>query len=269
MWTLRTAALAAGLNFAVPASRLAAQIDYRNLDAERPVATEDAYALERHAFELLVPFRTERERSGDRRHLVPLEIEYGIFDNTQVGIGLPIGGLNAVGTDTEWGVAGLEVFGLYNFNTEAPVLPALSLGADLMLPVGSLAGDEARMSLKAVATRSWGLTRAHLNVMGSFGAEDAPGIEFAPRWRLSLAGDRTLLRQSVLVVGELLAQRPVEGAPVEVNAAVGTRYQLSPTFVIDAGLARRLRSRAGPDYDLTVGLSHAFGLSWLMPRGSR
>jgi hypothetical protein len=135
--------------------------------------------------------------------------------------------------------------------------------------VGSLAGDDARISLKAVATRSWGLTRAHFNVVGSFGPEDSPGIELAPRWRYSLAADRTLFRKSLLLVGELLAQRAVRGSPVEVNAAVGTRYQLSPTFVIDAGIARRLRSGVGPDYDLTLGLSHAFGLSWLMPGRSR
>jgi hypothetical protein len=44
---------------------------------------------------------------------------------------------------------------------------------------------------------------------------------------------------------------------------------LSPTLVLDAGIARRLRSRAGPDYDLTIGLSHAFGLPWLMPGRAR
>jgi hypothetical protein len=95
------------------------------------------------------------------------------------------------------------------------------------------------------------------------------GVAFAPRWSLGLAADRTLFRQSLLLVGELLAQREVRGAPVELNAAAGARYQLSPTLVVDAGVARRLRSRAGPDYDFTIGLSHAFGLSWLMPRTSR
>jgi hypothetical protein len=269
MWTHRTAALAAGLSFTIPAGHLAAQIDYRNLDAERPVATEDAYAVERHAFELLIPFRTERERGGDRLHLVPFEVEYGIFDNTQVGIGLPFGGVDEPGGGSTWGLAGLEVSGLYNFNTEGPVLPALSLGAQVALPVGSLAGDNARVSLKGIATRSWGLTRLHFNAVRSFGSEDDPGAEFAPRWSYSLALDRTLFRQSLLLVGELLAQRPVGGATVEANVAIGARYQLSPTFVADVGVARRLHSRVGPDYDLTIGLSHAFGLSPLMPGRAR
>jgi len=269
MWTHCTTALAVGLGWTILARPLAAQIDYRNLDRERPVATEDAYPVERHAFELLLPLRSERERGGDRLHLIPLEIEYGIFDNAQIGVGLPIAALDRTDADTEWGLAGLNMFGLYNFNTEGPVLPAVSLGADLALPVGSLAGDHARFSLRGIATRSWGLTRLHVNAARSFGSEDQPGVEITSRWSIGVAVDRTFFRQSLLLVGELRTQRLVDGTPVEVNAGIGARYQLSPTLVLDAGVARRLRSDVGPDYDLTVGLSHAFGLSWLMPGRAR
>lgn len=269
MTSLRTTAAAIGLGLAIPGGSVAAQVDYRNLDHERPVSTADAYPVERHAFELLVPFRSERERNGDRLHLVPLEIEYGSFDNAQIGVGLPLAVVDPEGSGSELGLAGLRVSGLYNFNTEGPVLPALSLAAGMALPVGSLAGDDPRFTLTALATRSWGHTRAHLNVGRSFGSEDRPGVEFAPRWSYGLALDRTFFRSSLLAVGEVLAQRAVAGAPTEVNAAVGLRYQLSPTLVLDAGVARRLRSEAGPDYDLTLGLSHAFGLAWLMPGPAR
>jgi Putative MetA-pathway of phenol degradation len=268
MWALRTTAVAVGLILAIP-SRSLAQIDYRNLDHERPVATEDAYPVERHAFELLVPLRSERDRAGDHLHLVPLEIEYGILDNAQIGVGLPLAVVDTNESDSEGGLAGLSAFGLYNFNTEGPVLPALSLAADMALPVGSLAGDHARFSLRAIATRSWGRTRVHFNAVQSFGSEDQPGVEFAPRWSYGLALDRTLFRSSLLVVGELLTQRAVKEAPTELNVAVGLRYQLTPTLVVDAGIARRLVSDAGPDYDLTVGLSHAFGFSWLLPGRGR
>ena len=260
-----TALLAVGLCTAIPAGSLAAQIDYRNLDRERPVATEDAYPVERHAFELLLPLRSERERGGDRLHVIPIEIEYGVIDNAQIGLGLPLAALDSRELDTEWGVAGLNLSGLYNFNTEGPVLPALSLGADLAFPVGSLAGEDVRFSLRGIATRSWGLTRLHINAARSFGSEDEPGVASAPRWSVGFAADRTFFRQSLLLVGELVTQRSLRGAPVEVNAAIGARYQLSPTLVFDAGIARRLRSEVGPDYDLTIGLSHAFGLAWLMP----
>ena len=60
MFSLRTAALAVGLctSFLTPAW---AQIDYRNLDDERPVVTEDAYPVERYAFEFLAPYLFEAE----------------------------------------------------------------------------------------------------------------------------------------------------------------------------------------------------------------
>jgi hypothetical protein len=52
--TQRIAALAIALT-AAGFPPLAAQIDYRNLDDHRPVRTEDAYPIERYAFELLIP----------------------------------------------------------------------------------------------------------------------------------------------------------------------------------------------------------------------
>ena len=269
MWSFRMTAIAVGLGVLISAGSLPAQIDYRNLDRERPVATEDAYPVERHAFELLVPFQSEREHAGDKLHQVPLEIEYGIFDNSHIGLGLPLAVLDPDGSDADWGLAGLSVFGLYNFNTEGPVLPALSLAADMSLPLGSLAAEDPRFSLRAIATRSWGLTRAHFNAVWSFGSEDQPGVEFEPKWSYGLAVDRTFFRSSLLVVGELLVQQTVKGEPTEGNAAVGLRYQLSPTLVVDAGIGRRLRSDAGPDYELTIGLSRAFGLSWLTPGRAR
>jgi hypothetical protein len=267
MVSLRAAATAVGLSWSFFAGPASAQIDYRNLDDERPVATEDAYPVERYAFELLASYRFERERGGERVHLFPLELAYGVFDNTQVGLKVPLAGLDAgPGADTDWGLAGLDAFALYNFNTESPTLPAFSLRADASVPVGSLAGDAARLSLKAIATRSWGRSRVHLNAVRSIGTEDDLGtVEVAPRWSYSVAADRTLFRQSILLVGEVVAARAVRGAPVEVNAAVGARYQWSPTLVLDVGVARRLRDEIGPDYAFTVGLSHAFGLEWLMP----
>ena len=271
MLDVRTAALAVGLCLSILAHPLSAQIDYRNLDDERPVATEDAYPVERHAFELLAPYRFERDRGGKQVHLFPLEVEYGVFDNTQLGLAAPIAAVDVgQGADADWGLAGLRAFALYNFNTESPSLPAFSLRGDVGLPIGALAGDNARFSLKAIATRSWGLTRLHLNAIRSFGSEaDLGAADVAPRWGYSLAVDRTLFRQSTLLVGELAVDREVRDAPTAVTVSAGARYQWTATTVVDVGLSRRLSSRAGPDVAVTLGLSHAFGLGWLMPTGRR
>jgi hypothetical protein len=243
---------------------LPAQIEYRNLDDGHPATTEDAYPVERYAFELSAPYRFEAEAGGAELHLLVPELVHGVAGNTGIGVKLPLAAV-AEETDTDWGLAGLHIFGLFNFTTETPRLPALSLRADVSVPVGGLAGDDARVALKAIATRSWGRTRVHLNATRGFGSEDAlSAVEPIQRWSASLAIDRTLFRSSMLLVGEVATEQAVSGARLAVDASVGARWQWTPTLVLDAGVTRRLRN-VGPDIALTVGLSHAFALPVFMP----
>jgi hypothetical protein len=248
---------------------LEAQIDYRNLDDHRPVRTEDAYPIERYAFELLVPYEYENEPAGEALHEVTPELAYGVLPNTQIGLKLPLAAVN--GTDgTDWGFAGPRLFALHNFNTEGPALPALALRADAALPLGDLAGDNVQLTLKGIATRSWGRTRMHLNGGVTLGGEAGrPEVGGEPTWSVSVAADRTVLRQSLLLIGELAVLEAASSAPTEVTAGLGIRYQLTPTLVLDAGVSRRLVEEAGPDLGLTFGLSHAFALAGLMPGAVR
>jgi hypothetical protein len=262
-------AFAFGVVFPALPHELRAQIDYRNLDDDRPTLTEDAYALERFAFELLAPYRYEAEADGAQLHTTVPEAAYGLARNAQVGLKLPLAAVDE-GTGTDWGLAGLRVFGLYNFNTESRWLPAFSLRADASFPVGSLAGEGTRFALKAIVTRSWGRMRAHLNASRGFGSEDALSVaEPLNRWNASLAVDRTFFRSSILLIGEVATSQAVDGAPTAVNASLGARWQWTPTFVLDAGLTRRLRADTGPDIAVTIGLSHAFAIRGLMPAGPR
>lgn len=268
MQALRTAVTMAGLLLCFP-SPAVAQIDYRNLDDDRPVLTEDAYPVERYAFELLAPYRFEAEAGGGELHTTVPEVAYGFARNAQVGLKLPFAAVND-GMGTDWGLAGIRVLALYNFNTESRWLPGLSLRADAGFPVGSLAGEDVRFAMKAIATRSWGRMRAHLNASRGFGSEDALSVaEHLNRWNASLAVDRTFFRSSILLIGEVAVSQAVRDAPTAVNASLGGRWQWTPTLVLDAGVTRRLRSDTGPDLALTVGLSHAFALRGLMPAGSR
>jgi hypothetical protein len=269
MQVLPTAAITAGLLlfFLVPSA--AAQIDYRNLDDDQPVVTEDAYPIERYAFELLGPYRFEAEAGGTNLHTSVPEAAYGLARNAQVGLKLPLAAVDE-GPETDWGLAGLRAFGLYNFNTESRWLPALALRADASFPVGSLAGEGSRLAIKAIATRSWGRMRAHLNAARGFGSEDGLSVaEPLNRWSASLAIDRTFFRSSILVIGEVAAWQAVQDAPTAVNASLGARWQWTPTLVLDAGVTRRLRSDIGPDIALTIGLSHAFAIRAFMPAGPR
>ena len=238
---------------------LHAQIDYRNLDEGRPVRTEDAYPVERYAFELVLPYRHENAADGGRSHVFAPELAYGLLLDFMVGAKVPLVALDE-GDVSVRGLGAPRLFGLYNFNTEAVDFPALSLRADVDLPAGDLGGDAVRVGVTGIVTRSWGRTRAHLNGTVGLGP-DADGVGAAhgvPEWSASLAVDRTLLRRSLLLIGDLGVRRSTAAAPTEVSAALGARLQLTPTIVLDAGLERRLTRRAGADLGVTVGLSHAF-----------
>ena len=262
------ALVAVAILAAAPGVRLAAQIDYRNLDDDRPVRIEDAYPAERFAFEFLVPYSYERDRTGAVLQASVLELEYGILRNAQIGLKTPLAGVRASGATTKWGLSGLRAFALYNFNTESKLLPAVALRADATFPVGSLGGDETQVSLKGIVTRSWGRHRLHLNGAVRLG-RDAPGplVEGLERWWYGAALDRTFFRHSVLLVGEVYASRDVATSPVEINASLGLRWQWRPTAVLDVGISRRLRNDLGPDYAVTVGISNAFAIVGLIPRG--
>jgi hypothetical protein len=53
----------------------------------------------------------------------------------ELGLEAPFAAVD-LGSDTDWGPAGLRVFGFYNFKTESPRLPALSIRGDVSFPTG-------------------------------------------------------------------------------------------------------------------------------------
>lgn len=260
--------LVAAALFVAGPTCLVAQIDYRNLDDDRPARIEDAYPAERFAFEFLLPYSYARARDGAVIQSSVLELEYGVFRNAHIGIKAPLAAVRASGSTTT-GLSGLRAFALYNFNTEGPVLPAIALRADAAFPVGSLSGEETQIAIKGIFTRSWGRTRLHVNGALRVTGGDAAGaaVEGVEDWWYGAAVDRTLFRQSVLLVGEVYALREASTAPVGVNASLGVRWQWRPTTVLDVGISRGLREGLGPDYAVTVGISNAFAIAGLMPRG--
>jgi hypothetical protein len=240
-----------------------AQTDYRNLDGERPTFIADAYPIERWAFELAMPWRFERTAAGQSAHIFGAELSYGLFRNGQIGLELPFAAVDE-GPETTWGLAGLRAFGIYNITTESGSWWAISLRADLALPVGTNGGDATRGGAQLLATRSFGAQRVHLNISGAAGSDAGARVESLPQWSAGAAIDRTFIRESLLLIGEVYALRHGSDEPTEAIASVGARWQLTPTLVVDGGVGRRL-SNAGPDVTVTLGLSHAFALSALLP----
>ncbi|MGI9189453.1 MAG: hypothetical protein ACR2F9_04830 [Longimicrobiaceae bacterium] len=278
---------AAALLSASGSTSLAAQTDYYNLDAGRPVLIEDAYPTERYAFELqLAPLRLERESGGVYHWGVEPEIAYGILPRTQVEVGVPVV-FRDVGGDGELGVAGIDLAVLHNLNVETSGLPAFGIAADVLLPVGEFAPARVYPSLKGIVTRTFGFARFHVNGQVTFGpdadplrdvqplpaaddiavaAPEDPHLEEVSRWLAGVAVDRTLPLKSMLLIADVYARQPlVEDDDVEWNVGAGVRYQLSPRLAIDGGVGRRLTG--DPGWFVTFGTAYAFAIRSLMPGG--
>lgn len=262
--------MAAGLSAVVSlvgAGHLVAQTDYYNTDSGRPIRIEDAYAIERRGLELqAAPLRLERSKGGIYRWGLEPELAYGIFPRTQLEIGAPLVYVDAgLGRHTT-GLAGIDVSVLHNLNVETSI-PALAVRADVLLPAGALGPDKAYSSLTGIATKTYRWARFHVNGQYTFGsaaradAPDAQPLEVS-RWLAGAAVDRTFPLRSMLVTGEVYARKPLDdGAGVEWNAGVGSRYQLTPRWAVDGGIGRRLTGDDRAWY-LTAGGAFAFGLPW-------
>ena len=265
------AALAVAL--AAPLVPLAAQTDYYNTDAGRPVRIEDAYAIERRAVELqMAPFRVERARGGAYRWGIEPELAVGLFPRTQVEIGFPLAHIEGIGGRRQTALAGIDASVLYNLNAETR-LPALAVVADVLLPMGAMAPDKAYPSFKAIATKTFPWARFHVN--GQVTVGEAPAAPGGPastgvsasstelsRWLVGVAIDRTLPLRSLLLTAELVTLQPLDATELRAwDVAGGARYQLSPRLAVDGGGGYRL-SGADAGWFLTAGAAVSLGLPW-------
>jgi hypothetical protein len=276
-----SASVAAAAVVGAAASRAGAQTDYYNTDRGRPVQVEDAYAAERHAFELkLAPARLEwAAGEGNASWEIEPEIAYGLLPRTHVDIGVPVAFTTTASGARRNGVAGLELSLMHNLNAETRTVPALGLRADVLAPVGPLAPKRTYTTFTGMLTRTFRPLRVHVNAQVTAGAaprlptsvpsltseESSSGAERLSRWLAGVAVDKTFPLHSVLLTAELLARQPLARAEkdTELVAGAGLRLQASPTIALDLGLGRRLDASRGPWY-ATFGTAYSFGLRALM-----
>jgi hypothetical protein len=263
------AMLAAGLTTMMAPAAARAQTDFYNLDKDRPLRVEDAYATKRHAFELkMSPLTLSQARDRTLQYRPSVELKHGLLPGMDVSAGLKLGVDRPQLGGTARSDTELELSSLLNLTTETRFLPALGLRLTGHIP---LEGDHgSSLEVRGLATRSLGgPIRAHVN--GGWSLGDEP----AERWWAGLALDYVLpFRHTLLLAETYVAERSlaetaeagVEGRGHRVHSTAGFRYQVSPTLALDAGAGRSWTGDAGQDWLLTLGLTYEFGVRALMPR---
>ena len=247
-------------------SQAAAQTDFYNLDKDRPLRVEDAYATKRWAFELkAAPLTLSQDEDGVLRYAPSLELKHGLLPGVEVSVGQHLD-VSRVDSETSTGLGSLELSALANLWVESRTLPAV--GVRVTGHVATESEADSWMEIRGLATRGLGgPVRAHLAggwMSGDGRAED---------WWVGLALDYVLPFHHTLLLAETWIAEPRTGSDDEldrtVHSTMGARYQLSPTLAMDAGVGRSWAGQSRQDWFLTLGVTYEFAVRALMPRRNR
>lgn len=215
-------------------------VDHNNLDAERPLAFDDAEAIayRERAIEGGLVLRGPRGRPvGLAAHL---EFLYGVALNSHVSIGAsPSIGGRAGSQRTSFDLEDVSLGAFYNFNREGKGTPAFAVRGDLFLPT---ARDSSGVGfrVRGIMSRAAGqYGRLHLNVDLNAEPSARQGErEFRPGLILGysrpLGYPRRFTRTGVAEVGVQTSARRGTG-PV-VLAGIGLRQQVTVRSVFDVGI---------------------------------
>lgn len=235
-------------------------LDHDNLDPNRPIGMEDAYAIPKGEIGMEGGVRFNDRREGRTRVTFQPQIIYGAFDNTQIEIqGDLLTEPNTIVGAAKSGDLHLGV--LYNFNTETVQLPAFAVRVEADLPTG-VNSNGVDTQLTGILTRSFGRLRAHLNVGYTFlGLPQGPERPGAYRAVAAVSyplGYPTSFRDT-LIASVYTRQSDLRGQRNNTGVEIGLRHQLTSRIVLDGGLGTEFYGPSDRAALLgTVGLSVGF-----------
>jgi hypothetical protein len=216
---------------------LAWSLDHDNLDPNRPIQMEDAYAIPKGEIGMEGGVRFNDRRTARTRFVFQPQIIYGAFDNAQIEIQgdvftepASLVGANKSG-DLHLGL-------LYNFNTETLMLPAFAMRVEADLPTG-VDSRGVDTQLTGVVTRSVGRLRVHLNAGYTF-VGSARGMERNGVYRVVVAASYPIgypyRFRETLIVDLYTRESDLIGQRNNTGVEIGLRHQVSSRVVLDGGL---------------------------------
>jgi len=228
--------------------------DHSNLEQDFPTRVEDAYPIAYRAMEFQAS--GAYEHGGEHgRHAGEFEpeIKWGFMKNAHVALGAPLVFPGDGDMESNGDIA-LE--GLYNFNVETPVFPALAVKTELTFPSGvDSAGVDVEVA--AIATRGFGAHRFHLNgIYRHLGAAGAG--ERSDLFSFGLGYDRPIDLDHLFVADFFIDRSPQAGGAEEFGFNLGVRKQLNPWSVLAVGLGSGFGASRTPDLRATVGAQWSF-----------
>lgn len=242
----------------VPDPALAA--DHRNLEEGNPITVEDASVIAYRSIEQQPVLRYER--GGERGEVFTLEpeLKWGLIKNAQLEVKVPF----FIGPGDREGSGNVQVAGLYNFNLETSLVPALALRVGLEFPSGEDASG-VDSTVRGILTKGFARGRAHLNAGFTNRGDPGPG-ERASIYEVVVGVDHPadlgLLPIAIgldnLVMVDVVVQRAAftQGDPL-VLAEAGLRHQVNPWALLTFGVGFGVAGES-PDIQATIGYQYTF-----------
>lgn len=235
-------------------------LDHDNLDPNRPIGMEDAYAIPKGEIGMEGGVRFNDRREGRTLVTFQPQIIYGAFYNTQIEIqGDLMSDPNTLVGAAKSGDLHLGL--LYNFNTETISLPAFAARVGVDLPTGvNSKGVDTQMT--GILTRSFGRLRVHLNagytILGSPQGQERSGTYRAVAAVSYPLGYPTSFRDT-LIASLYTRESDLRGQRNHSGIEIGIRHQLTSRVVLDGGLGTEFAGPADRAALLgTIGLSVGF-----------
>ncbi|MGB9628508.1 MAG: transporter [Thermodesulfobacteriota bacterium] len=227
--------------------------------AARPLATDDAWTVEKGQFQLELGFDATRQDNHDRELNPSVTLSYGLLERMDFGIGSGYLFLHPKEGKSENGLSDTEVKLKYRLMDEKDWRPALAVTGTLKIPTASkskgLGSGQTDFGINTIVTKNLGKRFAlHLNLGYTFIGEDKVDNEL----NCSLGG-QFILTDKWALVGEIVGANNLNGRKGDdpLSGLIGAYYLITNKIVWDAGLEIGM-SKAAPDFRFTTGLTILF-----------
>jgi hypothetical protein len=201
------------------------------------------------------------QRASPNRALLPIQIVYGPFPQTQVALGTTLSSHPHDQDDPHVGDLNASV--RVNFGRETFFVPSFAVAAAVTVPTG-VGAKGSLYELKGYASKTLGFSLyGHFNAVVDVADRPEPG-ERRARYKLALGLNHPLPEMAELVVaGDVFTdQSKTIGQPNTTGVEFGVRYRLTPDLYWDAGVGAELwgpKDRAA--FFVTTGFTYGFSLS--------
>ncbi len=234
------------------AAGLAQAASLEALSEGAPITIDDAETVGIKSLQINVPADFSRLDSGDNQTRLTPELEYGLAQDVQVAVGVPL----LFGSADRAGSGNLRTAAKWKFLNEYGWRPAVAAEVVVIAPSGK-DSEGVDTALKLLATKSLGgrvTHRMHANLIVEHNANAAPA-ERANRQIAVIGYDRRMTPE-LMVVTDLVYAQGRERGEADRLVEFGARYRVA-SDVLGFGLGRGLGS-SQTDWRLLVSYQHSF-----------